>query len=85
MIIYNDFKKFCEASKIEMSDQDCEQLFIKYAKSTWGDTVALNEEEFATALEQIADKCYNEIIPNENERIMVLLVDKVYYNMARFE
>jgi hypothetical protein len=36
-------------------------------------------------LEQIADKCYNEIIPNENERIMILLVDKVYYNMARFE
>lgn len=47
-----------------MSDKDCEDLFVKYAKSTWGDTVALNEEEFATALEDIADKCYNTIVSN---------------------
>lgn len=47
-----------------METKDCEDLFNKYAKSSWGDTVSMNEEQFATAMQDIADKCYHDIISN---------------------
>lgn len=45
----------------------------------------MDESAFAVAMEDVAGRCYAEVVKSEKDRVMVLLIDKVYFNLARYE